>query len=101
MGLLYGSADRVPERHRHRYEVNPDKADELHAAGLAFVGRDETDTRMEVAELPRAVHPYYVGCQYHPEFKSRPLKPSPPFHGLLLASCGMFEDHIKKQNLGA
>lgn len=92
--LLYLDADVVAERHRHRYEVNPERADALHAAGLAFVGRDETGTRMEVAELSRATHPYYVGCQYHPEFKSRPLNPSPPFYGLLLAACGMLDEFV-------
>lgn len=94
--LMYGGAAVAAERHRHRYEVNPDRADALHAAGLAFVGRDETGKRMEVAELPRATHPYYVGCQYHPEFKSRPLKPSPPFYGLLLAACGRLDDFVAR-----
>jgi CTP synthase len=74
--------------------VNPDRVDAIHDAGLKFVGRDETGTRMEVTELPRSVHPYYVGCQYHPEFKSRPLNPSPPFHGLLLAACGMLDEYV-------
>ncbi len=93
--IMYGDADVVSERHRHRYEVNPDRAEAIHDAGLKFVGRDaETGTRMEVAELPRSVHPYYVGCQYHPEFKSRPLNPSPPFHGLLLAACGMLDEYV-------
>mmetsp|Transcript_3785 Transcript_3785/g.8011 ORF Transcript_3785/g.8011 Transcript_3785/m.8011 type:complete len:651 (+) Transcript_3785:111-2063(+) len=92
--IMYGNADVVSERHRHRYEVNPEKVDTIHDAGLKFVGRDETGTRMEVAELPRSQHPYYVGCQYHPEFKSRPLNPSPPFHGLLLAACGMLDDYV-------
>jgi len=94
--LLYGDTERVSERHRHRYEVNPDRVDRIHDGGLRFVGRDETGTRMEVAELPRSEHPYYVGCQYHPEFQSRPLAPSPPFHGLLLASCGMLDEYLDK-----
>ena len=91
---MYSGAEIVSERHRHRYEVNPDYVDEIHNAGLKFVGRDETGERMEVAELPRSEHPYYVGCQYHPEFKSRPLTPSPPFHGLILASCGMIDEYL-------
>jgi CTP synthase len=95
--ILYGKKNEVSERHRHRYEVNPDKVDEIHNAGLLFVGRDETGTRMEVAELPRSEHPFYVGCQYHPEFQSRPLAPSPPFHGLVLASCGMLDDYLESQ----
>ena len=92
--MLYGGAEVVSERHRHRYEVNPAFVDEIHNAGLKFVGRDESGERMEVAELPTSEHPYYVGCQYHPEFKSRPLAPSPPFHGLILASCDMLNDYV-------
>jgi CTP synthase len=95
--LMYGGAEQVSERHRHRYEVNPDKVDKIHNAGLLFVGRDVTGTRMEVAELSRSEHPYYVGCQYHPEFQSRPLSPSPPFYGLVLAACGMLNDYLLKQ----
>ena len=91
---MYGKKEEVLERHRHRYEVNPDVVESIHNAGLLFVGRDETGTRMEVAELPRSEHPYYIGCQYHPEFQSRPLAPSPPFHGLVLAACGMLDDYL-------
>ena len=87
---IYGGKTAVSERHRHRYEVNPDIVDDLEAAGLKFVGKDETGKRMEIIELPRDVHPYYLGCQFHPEFKSRPQKPSPPFYGLVLAACGTF-----------
>lgn len=93
---LYNGAEVVSERHRHRYEVNPNFVDEIHNAGLKFVGRDESGERMEVAELPTSEHPFYVGCQYHPEFKSRPLAPSPPFHGLVLASCGLLDDFCTK-----
>mmetsp|Transcript_4642 Transcript_4642/g.11808 ORF Transcript_4642/g.11808 Transcript_4642/m.11808 type:complete len:556 (+) Transcript_4642:136-1803(+) len=89
---LYKNADAVFERHRHRYEVNPVFVDQIHEGGLKLVGRDETGERMEVAELPG--HPYYIGAQYHPEFKSRPLKPSPPFHGLLLAACGQLDAYL-------
>ena len=45
-------------------------------------------------ELPRDVHPFYVGCQFHPEFNSRPLDPSPPFHGLLLAASGQLDTFL-------
>ena len=81
---LYGEGDSVDERHRHRYEVNPDLIERIEAAGLMFVGKDETGQRCEIFELEG--HPYYVGVQYHPEFKSRPGRPSPPFLGLLRAS---------------
>ena len=83
---LYGEGDSVDERHRHRYEVNPDMIESIEAAGLIFVGKDETGQRCEIFELNG--HPYYVGVQYHPEFKSRPGRPSPPFLGLLQAATG-------------
>ena len=83
---LYGGASQVDERHRHRYEVNPDLIERIEAEGLVYVGKDETGQRCEIFELEG--HPYYVGVQYHPEFKSRPEKPSPPFLGLLKAASG-------------
>ena len=83
---LYGGAEYVNERHRHRYEVNPDLIEKIEASGLVYVGKDETGKRCEIMELNG--HPYYVGTQYHPEFKSRPGRPSPPFLGLLKAACG-------------
>ncbi|ONK81144.1 uncharacterized protein A4U43_C01F25760 [Asparagus officinalis] len=86
---LYGNVSYVDERHRHRYEVNPDLISDFEDAGLAFVGKDESGKRMEVIELP--THPYYVGVQFHPEFKSRPGKPSALFLGLIAASCGQLD----------
>ena len=83
---LYGGAEHVDERHRHRYEVNPDLIERIEAEGLVYVGKDETGQRCEIMELEN--HPYYVGTQYHPEFKSRPNRPSPPFLGLLKAAVG-------------
>jgi CTP synthase len=77
---VYG-ADSVTERHRHRYEVNPGYIDELETAGLRFSGR--SDHRMEILELPD--HPFFLGTQFHPEFRSRPTRASPPFVGLLEA----------------
>lgn len=79
---IYGveeDKEPVSERHRHRYEVNPEKVPAIAAAGLAFTGRDVKGERMEVVELPRSEHPFYFGAQFHPEFKSRPNRPSPPF----------------------
>ena len=81
---LYGPGEAVDERHRHRYEVNPDLIKRIEEAGLVFVGKDESGQRCEIFELEG--HPYYVGVQFHPEFKSRPGKPSPPFLGLLQAA---------------
>ncbi len=83
---LYGGMEGIDERHRHRYEVNPELIEQLEAAGMTFVGKDETGQRCEILELPD--HPYFVAVQYHPEFKSRPGRPSPPFLGLILAASG-------------
>ena len=84
---LYGS-EKVMERHRHRYEVNPAVVCDLEDFGLRFVGTnaDGTGERMEVIELDEDVHPYFVGAQFHPEFTSRPELPSPLFLGLLQAA---------------
>jgi CTP synthase len=91
---LYGGHSTVEERHRHRYEVNPDCVSEFEEHGLKFVGRDETGKRMEILELKD--HPYFVGVQYHPEYLSRPMKPSPPFMGLILASCNKLTSYINR-----
>ncbi|XP_019647801.1 PREDICTED: CTP synthase 1-like [Branchiostoma belcheri] len=91
---LYGKPDYVEERHRHRYEVNPEYVERLQKKGLHFVGQDVEGERMEIVELED--HPFYVGVQYHPEFLSRPMRPSPPYLGLLLASCGKLQSYISR-----
>ncbi|TYI55200.1 hypothetical protein E1A91_D11G125200v1 [Gossypium mustelinum] len=99
---LYCNAQYVDERHRHRYEVgqvNPDMIEVLEEAGLKFVGKDETGKRMEVLELPG--HPFYVGVQFHPEFKSRPGKPSAPFLGLILSAKGQLEAYLNRHQNGS
>jgi CTP synthase len=83
---LYGNKSFVDERHRHRYEVNPAMVPRFESSGLTFTGKDETGQRMEIIELPN--HPFYVGAQFHPEYKSRPGKPSPLFLGLIGAASG-------------
>ncbi|MFB6184565.1 MAG: glutamine hydrolyzing CTP synthase [Haloarculaceae archaeon] len=80
---VYGTTT-CTERHRHRYEVNPEYIDELEDAGLLFSGR--SNNRMEIVELPD--HPYFLGTQFHPEFRSRPGRASPPFVGLVDAVLG-------------
>ena len=80
---VYG-ADSCTERHRHRYEVNPEYIDELEADGLRFSGR--ADNRMEILE--RDDHPFFFGTQAHPEFRSRPDRASPPFVSLVEAALG-------------
>lgn len=79
---LYGARE-VYERHRHRYEVNPKYWDKLESAGLKFSGWDEEHLRVEFAELPGSL--FFLGSQAHPEFKSRPGKPSPPYRGFIEA----------------
>ncbi|CAM9806681.1 unnamed protein product, partial [Ectocarpus sp. 8 AP-2014] len=94
---LYGGKGteelEVHERHRHRYEVNPSVVASLEESGMKLVGRnnDGTGERMEVLELEKDAHPYFMGAQYHPEFKSRPQHPSPLFIGLLRAA-GRYAD---------
>lgn len=83
---LYGGAEVIFERHRHRYEINQKYVETLERHGLRFVGRNEDGTRMEVLELNANVHPYFVAVQYHPEYLSRPFHPSPPYKGLIEAA---------------
>ncbi|KAF3819966.1 hypothetical protein GH733_015475 [Mirounga leonina] len=94
MRKLYGDPDYLEERHRHRFEVNPVLKKCLEEQGLKFVGQDVGGERMEIVELED--HPFFVGVQYHPEFLSRPIKPSPPYFGLLLASVGRLPHYLQK-----
>jgi CTP synthase len=79
---VYGATE-CTERHRHRYEVNPEYIEDLSADGLTFSGY--ADNRMEILERDREVHPFFLGTQFHPEFRSRPTRASPPFVGFLRA----------------
>jgi len=113
---LYGGPGKIWERHRHRYEVNPDYIDRLKEGGLEFMGKDEKGERMQLLELRGTFslhvfvgdrhawnltfrsltdHPFFVGLQAHPEFCSRPLNPSPPFLGFIAAASG--EAVLKEQ----
>jgi CTP synthase len=82
---LYGS-DTATERHRHRYEVNNRYRDQIAASGLLFSGTSPDGSLVEYVELAKSEHPYFIGTQAHPEFKSRPTSPSPMFHGLIRAA---------------
>ena len=82
---LYG-APTVAERHRHRYEVNNAYRDQIAEAGLSFSGISPDRTLVEFVELPRDVHPFYVGTQAHPELRSRPNHAHPLFRGLVDAA---------------
>ncbi|KAF9239330.1 P-loop containing nucleoside triphosphate hydrolase protein [Melanogaster broomeanus] len=94
---LYGNTDKMWERHRHRYEVNPEEVPKLEASGLIFVGKDERGERMQILEIKD--HPFFVGLQPHPELCSRPLNPSPPFLGFIAAACGIsvLEEQLEQQ----
>ncbi len=81
--LLYGT-DLITERHRHRFEVNNDYRDALTGAGLTLSGTSPDNNLVEIIELDD--HPYFVGCQFHPEFKSRPMAPHPLFAGFVNAA---------------
>jgi len=74
----------LEERHRHRYEFNNNYTDLLGHANVKFVGRNLQRDLVEIIELDN--HPYFVGCQFHPEFKSRPNRPHPLFTGLIKSS---------------
>jgi CTP synthase len=82
--LAYGEK-KITERHRHRYEINNSYIPALEKAGLVFSGISPDGKLMEIAELPKAVHPFYLGTQFHPEFKSRPLEPHPLFTAFVKA----------------
>jgi CTP synthase len=94
MKKLYGNKDYVEERHRHRYEVNPNYVKALEEKGLKFVGRSTDNQRMEILELED--HPYFVGVQYHPEYLTRPMSPSPPYLGLVMAACRKLASFVER-----
>lgn len=80
---LYG-ASMIYERHRHRYEVNNDYRNDLLSGGMIFAGTSPDNHIVEMVEIPK--HPWFVACQFHPEFKSRPNKPHPLFRGFVTAA---------------
>jgi len=82
---IFGT-DKIEERHRHRYEVNPTFIKQIEEAGMVFSGTSPDGVLMEVAELPREVHPFFIGIQSHPEFLSRPLTPHPIFSAFIKAA---------------
>ncbi len=88
---VYGKR-RITERHRHRYEVNPEYIETLERGGIIFSGRDKEGGRMEILEIPQSVHPFFLATQFHPEFKSRIGKPSPPFEHFIRAALDKKSD---------
>ena len=88
---IYGATE-ISERHRHRYEFNREYEETLTAAGLKISGSTPDGTYVEMIELPD--HPYFMGCQFHPEFKSKPLEPAPMFKNFIGAA---YEHGIKRR----
>ena len=79
----YGTRE-INERHRHRYEFNREYEDRLKAAGLRITGETPDNTYVEICEI--ADHPWFLGCQFHPEFKSKPMEPHPLFKAFIGAA---------------
>lgn len=93
---IYGGADVISERHRHRFEFNPEYRDALEHEGLVVSGVSPDGKFVEMIELPRETHPYFVACQFHPEYKSKPLAPHPLFVAFVKAA---WENRLKSENL--
>jgi CTP synthase len=81
---IYNNETEISERHRHRYEFNREYEPLLTGAGLRISGTTPDATYVEIVEIPG--HPFFIGCQFHPEFKSKPLEPHPLFHSFIAAS---------------
>jgi CTP synthase len=88
---IYG-AEEISERHRHRYEFNREYEETMTAAGLKISGSSPDGTYVEMVELPD--HPHFIGCQFHPEFKSKPLEPHPLFRTFVGAA---YEHGLKRR----
>jgi len=82
---LYGKV-HISERHRHRYEVNPKYIKKLEKAGVIFSGISPDRRLMEIMELPKTMHPFFVASQFHPEFQTSPFHPHPLFYGFMSAA---------------
>jgi CTP synthase len=83
---IYGGVEEISERHRHRYEFNPEFRQTLEKDGLIFSGISPDGKFVEMIELPRDVHPWFIGCQFHPEYKSKPLNAHPLFASFVRAA---------------
>lgn len=93
---VYRGSEKISERHRHRYEFNPEYRNVLEKEGLVFSGVSPDGKFVEMIELPRETHPYFVGCQFHPEYKSKPLDAHPLFVAFVKAA---WENRLKSENL--
>lgn len=95
---IYHDAEEISERHRHRYEFNPEFRTVLENAGLIFSGVSPDGKFVEMIELDRDRHPYFVACQFHPEYKSKPLDAHPLFVSFVKAA---WENRLRSENLKA
>jgi CTP synthase len=93
---IYDGATEISERHRHRYEFNPDFRAVLENEGLIFSGVSPDGKFVEMIELPKETHPFFVGCQFHPEYKSKPLSAHPLFVSFVRAA---HENRLHSENL--
>jgi CTP synthase len=93
---IYGGAASISERHRHRFEFNPEFRNVLEREGLVFSGISPDGKFVEMVELPRSVHPHFIGCQFHPEYKSKPLAAHPLFASFVRAA---HEHRLNSENL--
>jgi len=84
--LKASSFKLIHERHRHRYEVSPEYIERLEMEGLVFSGKSPDGVLMEIAELPKSKHPFFLGTQFHPEFLAHPLNPHPLFTAFIKAA---------------
>ena len=83
---IYDEGLVISERHRHRYEINPDYHQALRDAGLVISGISPSGKLAEIIEIPSSVHPFFVGTQFHPELRSWPLSPHPLFEKFITAA---------------
>ena len=93
---IYHGAAEIGERHRHRYEFNPEYRDVLEKEGMLFSGVSPDGKFVEMIELPRPTHPFFVACQFHPEYKSKPLEVHPLFDSFVKAA---WQNRIHSENL--
>ncbi|MEO6335181.1 MAG: CTP synthase [Pyrinomonadaceae bacterium] len=93
---VYHGAKQIGERHRHRYEFNPEFRNVLEKQGLVFSGVSPDGKFVEMIELPREKHPFFVACQFHPEYKSKPLNAHPLFTSFVKAA---WENRLHSENL--
>jgi CTP synthase len=85
----------IHERHRHRYEFNREYEERLKASGLRITGETPDNTYVEICEI--AGHPWFLGCQFHPEFKSKPMEPHPLFKAFIGAA---YQQRLKSKETG-